>query len=38
MVREDCDTIFKGAKSADFEQKAWVIAHGFEYGGFWPVR
>ena len=22
-------------KLADFEQKAWAIAHGFEYGGFW---
>ena len=25
----------KGLKSADFDQKAWDIAHGFEDGGFW---
>ena len=37
MVHEDFDTIFKGPKSADFEQKAWAIAHGFEHGGFWSV-
>ena len=24
-------------KSADFEQKAWAIAHGFEHGRFWQV-
>ena len=35
--REDFETIFKGPKSADFEQKAWAIAHGFEHGGFWSV-
>ena len=22
---------------ADFEQKAWAIAHAFEHGGFWQV-
>ena len=27
--------IRKGRKLADFEQKAWAIAHGFEHGGFW---
>ena len=37
VVREDFDTIFKGPKSPDFEQKAWAIAHGFEHGGFWSV-
>ena len=37
MVREDFDTIFKGPKSGDIEQKAWAIAHGFEHGGFWSV-
>ena len=26
-----------GRKSADFEQKAWAIAHAFEHGGFWQV-
>ena len=26
--------ISKGRKLADFEQKAWAIAHGFEHGGF----
>ena len=26
-----------GRKSADFEQKAWAIAHGFEHGRFWQV-
>ena len=29
--------IRKGRKSADFEQKAWAIAHAFEHGGFWQV-
>ena len=38
MVHEDFDTIFKGPKSGDIEQKAWAIAHGFEHGGFWSVR
>ena len=33
----DLGWIRKGWKSADFEQKAWVIAHGFEHGGFWQV-
>ena len=27
--------IRKGPKLADFEQKAWAIAHGFEHGEFW---
>ena len=27
----------KGPKSADFEKKAWAIAHGFEHAGFWSV-
>ena len=26
-----------GPKLADFEQKAWAIAHAFEHGGFWQV-
>ena len=29
--------IRKGRKLADFEQKAWAIAHGFEHGRFWKV-
>ena len=37
MVREDFDTILKGPNSADIEQKAWAIAHGFEHGGFWSI-
>ena len=37
MVREDFDTILKGPNSADIEQKAWAIAHGFEHGEFWSV-
>ena len=35
LVRKDAVRIRKGAKSTDFEQKAWAIAHGFEEGGFW---
>ena len=31
---EDFGWIPKGPKSADFDQKAWAIAHGFENGGF----
>ena len=31
---EDLWWIWKSQKSADFEQKAWDIAHGFEDGGF----
>ena len=27
----------KGRKLADFEQKAWAIAHGFEYGRFFEL-
>ena len=26
-----------GPNLADFEQKAWAIAHAFEHGGFWQV-
>ena len=33
-VGEDFGWIWKGSKSADFDQKAWAIAHGFEHGGF----
>ena len=33
-VGEDYGWIPKGPKSADFDQKAWAIAHGFENGGF----
>ena len=33
-VCEDFGWIPKGPKSADFEQKPWAIAHGFEHGGF----
>ena len=34
LVRKDSVRIRKVAKSTDFEQKAWAIAHGFEEGGF----
>ena len=34
IVREGLGWIPKDSKSADFEQKAWAIAHGFEHGGF----
>ena len=34
-VCEDFGWIPKGPKLADFDQKAWAIAHGFEHGGFW---
>ena len=33
----DLGLIRKGRKLADFEQKAWAIAHGFENGRFWQV-
>ena len=33
-VGDDFGWIPKGPKSADFDQKAWAIAHGFENGGF----
>ena len=33
-VGEDFGWIWKGSKSADFDQEAWAIAHGFEDGGF----
>ena len=35
LVRNDLGRILEGPKSADFEQKAWAIAHGFKHGGFW---
>ena len=35
LVRNDLGRILECPKSADFEQKAWAIAHGFENGGFW---
>ena len=37
VFSQDFRWIRKGPKSADFEQKAWAIAHGFENGGFWQV-
>ena len=37
LLSQDFRWIRKGPKSADFEQKAWAIAHGFEHGGFWQV-
>ena len=33
----DFGWIRKGRNFADFEQKAWAIAHGFEHGRFWQV-
>ena len=33
----DFGWIRKCRKLADFEQKPWAIAHGFEHGGFWQV-
>ena len=33
-VGDDFGWIPKCPKSADFDQKAWAIAHGFEHGGF----
>ena len=33
----DLEWIRRGRKSADFEQKAWAIAHGFEHGRFLQV-
>ena len=33
----DLEWIRKDRKLADFEQKAWAIAHGFEHGRFWQV-
>ena len=33
----DFGWIRQGPKWADFEQKAWAIAHAFEHGGFWQV-
>ena len=33
----DLGWIRNGRKLADFEQKAWAIAHGFEHGRFWQV-
>ena len=37
VVSQDFKLIRKRPKSADFEQKAWAIAHGFEHGGFGQV-
>ena len=34
-VSVDFGWIRKAGKLADFEQKAWAIAHGFEHGRFW---
>ena len=34
---EDLARISNGPKWADFEQKPWAIAHGFEHDGFWQV-
>ena len=34
----DLGGIRTGRKLADFEQKAWAIAHGFEHGRFWQVQ
>ena len=31
----DLGLIRSGRKLADYEQKAWAIANGFEHGGFW---
>ena len=36
-VSVDFGWIRKARKLADFEQKAWAIAHGFEHGRFWQV-
>ena len=33
----DLGWIRKGRKLADFEQKAWAIAHGFEHGRFFQL-
>ena len=38
IVREVFGRICNDTKSADFDQKAWAIAHGFEHGGFWQLR
>ena len=34
LVRNDLGRIFKGPKSADFEQKPWAIAHRFKMADF----
>ena len=34
----DLGWIRRGRKLADFEQKAWAIAHGFKHGRFWQVQ
>ena len=36
-VCEDLARISNGSKWADFEQKPWAIAQGFEHGRFWQV-
>ena len=33
----DLGWIRRGRKLADFQQKAWAIAHGFGHGRFWQV-
>ena len=33
----DLGLIRRNRKLADFEQRAWAIAHGFEHGRFWQV-
>ena len=33
----DFGWIPKGPKSADFDQEAWAISHGFDDGGLWQV-
>ena len=44
LILSPCTTVYvnfgwirKARKLADFEQKAWAIAHGFEHGRFWQV-
>ena len=36
-IWKDFGWIRQGPKLADFEQKAWAIAHAFEHGRFWQV-
>ena len=37
IVVVDFGWIRKGPKLASFEQNTWILAHGFEHGGFWKV-
>ena len=37
IVREIFGNICNEPKSADFDKKAWAIAHSFEHGLFWQV-